>query len=85
MRITWCTAPCVLVACALASATATVLHDPEVRGLGDGPDVATLGEPPSGLIAMKGVVMAGPLDQRTVNHPLVSGIAKGCGEIMAGV
>jgi hypothetical protein len=40
------------------------------------PAVATLGEPPSGLIAIKGVVMPGPLDQRTVNHPLVSGIAK---------
>ena len=40
------------------------------------PAVATLGEPPSGLIAIKGVAIPGPLDQRTVNHPLVSGIAK---------
>jgi hypothetical protein len=64
------------VAWTLASAAATVLHDPQVRGLGDGPAVATLGEPPSGLIAMKGVAVAGPLDPRTVNHPLVSGIAK---------
>ena len=76
MRITRCTAPCLLVSCALASATATVLDDPQARRLADGPGVASLGEPPSGLIAMKGVVMAGPLDQRAVNHPLVSGIAK---------
>jgi hypothetical protein len=76
MRITRCTALCLLVAWTLASAAATVLHDPQFRGLGDGPAVATLGEPPSGLIAMKGVAVAGPLDPRTVNHPLVSGIAK---------
>ena len=76
MRITPCTAPSLLVACALASATATVLRDPQVRRLGDGPAVATLGKPPSGLIAMKGVAVPGLLDPRTVTHPLVSGIAK---------
>ena len=76
MRITWRTAPCLLVTCALASAAAAVHHDPQDRSLGDGPSVATLGEPPSGLIAMKGVAVPGLLDPRTVNHPLVSGIAK---------
>src|SRR5580700_4758978 len=76
MRSTPYTAPCLLVACALASATVKALHDPQVRRLGADPAVGTLAGPPSGLIAMKGVAVPGPLDQRTVNHPLVSGIAK---------
>jgi len=51
---------------------ATVVRDPQVPG----PGVTTLGEPPGGLVAIRGVAMPGPLDPRTVNHPLVSGIAK---------
>lgn len=76
MRIAQSAAPRLLVVCALASAAAMVLPDSQVRALGDGPAVATLADPPRGLIAMKGVAVPGPLDPRTVNHPLVSGIAK---------
>lgn len=57
---------------AAPTSAATVLRNPQVPG----PAVATLGEPPGGLVAVRGVVMPGPLDPRTVNHPLVSGLAK---------
>ena len=76
MRITRRPAPCLLVTCVLASAAATVLHGHQVRGRGADSTAGTLADPPSGLIAMKGVAVSGPLDPRTVNHPLVSRIAK---------
>ena len=57
---------------AAPTSVATVLRDPQVPR----PAVTTLGEPPGGLVAIRGVVMPGPLDPKTVNHPLVSGIAK---------